>query len=72
MKPNDYEIGVYKKIVRINVGYNTLEIEGAGASDGHGLTIDNVKIVGERNNQDIVVNGGFELPNFGRSETRAV
>jgi hypothetical protein len=44
-----------------------LQFAGEGASDGYGLGINNVRIIG-RNGKDIeVVNGNFQEPNVGTS-----
>jgi len=47
----------------VQAGKNILQIEGAGFSDGYGLTIDNVQLVRQGTLDNIVVNGGFEVPN---------
>lgn len=49
--------------VTVQVGSNSLQIEGAGISDSYGLTVDNVALVRAGTSVSIVVNGGFESPN---------
>jgi hypothetical protein len=43
------------------VGRNTLQFSGAGTSDSYGLLIDDARLI--RGSSNIVINGGFELPN---------
>lgn len=61
--PVDYEIHLYKVNVTVREGRNSLQIEGAGVSDSYGLTIDNVVLTRLGSAQNIVINGGFDLPN---------
>lgn len=39
-----------------------LEIKGKGITDSFGLTIDNVMLVKDGTKKNLVINGGFELP----------
>ena len=65
--PGDHK--VHWKNIQVDsvAGENTLRFEGAGESDGFGLTIDNVRLVKTGTTKNIVVNGDFQKPNVGRS-----
>ena len=67
--PNNYYIKTYSVDVYVKGGENKLQIEGAGKSDGKGITIDNVRLVRYNTATNIVVNGGFQSPNVGGSWT---
>lgn len=62
IKPCDYEIHPVSIEVKSEGEDNTLEFEGAGASNSYGVTIDNVRLVRKGTSRDLVVNGGFERP----------
>ena len=48
--------------VSASVGQNSIEIVGSGISDGYGLGVDSVSLVRVGTTQNLVVNGGFEVP----------
>ncbi len=60
--PTDYLVHTVNLAVTVQVGSNSLQIEGAGISDSYGLTVDNVALVRAGTSVSIVVNGGFEAP----------
>ncbi len=60
MAPTDYKINHYKTKLIEYPGDHKLVFKGTGASDGYGLTIDNVTIRKRNNyNKNYVVNGNF-------------
>lgn len=58
----DYNIKTISLSVNVQPGSNCLQVEGAGISDTHGLSVDNLKLVRSGDSRSIVVNGGFEAP----------
>ena len=60
--PVDNNIFSFKVNVTASVGRNSLQFEGAGVSDGKGLTIDKVSLIRVGSANNIVVNGDFEVP----------
>ena len=57
--PSDYKVHTKTLYIDINPGTNSLKFQGAGISDGYGLTIDNVKLIREGETTNIVINGDF-------------
>ena len=58
--PCDYKVNNQVLYVDISAGPNSLRLQGAGISDGYGLTIDNVKLIRDGDKTNIVINGDFE------------
>jgi len=66
LTPSDYNVHTFTTFVHVKAGTNTLQFDGAAASDSYGLTIDNVVLSSQYNNwQNIIVNGGFNSPSVG-------
>ena len=66
LNPQDYLVQSAIFYVAVKSGTNTLQFDGAAASDSYGLNIDNVVLSSSYNNwQNIVLNGGFESPSTG-------
>ena len=57
--PCDYKINTQVLYVDVNAGPNSLKFQGAGISDGYGLTIDKVKLIRDGDTTNIVINGDF-------------
>ena len=64
--PRDYKVRTKVLYVYVDAGENSLKFQGAGCSDGYGLTIDNVRLVRYGTKVNIVVNGGFQKPSVGK------
>ena len=66
--PNDKNLNHLRKYKTCKRGINTLTINGTGASNGYGMTIDNVKLSIPKEvrvakfDEDAIKNGGFENP----------
>lgn len=63
--PSDYLLHHFAIQVRVVAGDNTLELDGAGVSDGYGLIIDNVKLTSDYNSTNLIFNGDFSAPALG-------
>jgi len=54
--------------VVLSSGDNLLQFDGAGASDGFGVSIDNVKLTSIYNNTNLIVNGNFQQPSLAANQ----
>lgn len=60
--PSNYNVVSLSFPLTAAVGLNRLQFEGAGVSDGQGITIDNVKLIQSGSKSNLLVNGDFEDP----------